>query len=840
MLLAVESPSAPAASGVAITSKGQRVVAKRFALRVAFRAPRAGRYRLTVKLREPGTKAAGGQRRTVRVKRAGRRPVTVRLGPKARRLVGACTTLRATIVVRRRGGRVIGRAARKLSAADRACGASAGRDPVAPGVPTENFERCDFLDASLCLHPFPNDHFTRKDTGTPTGRRLALETNSMPRNKAGKPIDPTDMNVSDGFSPGQAIITRVPGLETPEAFRATGAVPIDNPARSLRRDAPVAVINAASARPHLVWSEIDSNPAAPEDRTLIVRPAVNFDEGARYVVALRRLRDAKGAPIAVRRAFRLYRDRIITDDPKVESRRAHMESLFGTLAAAGIARDDLYLAWDFTVASAKSTTQRMLSIRDRAFAELGDTNLADRAVQGGAPAWRLNPDIPDFLPDEQDLDGVRSFTEEQDKRIARVVRGTFTVPCFLNAPGCPTGSQFSYDDDPLEPERLPGNTQQATFTCLIPRRAIDPIGEPERLRPNLYGHGLFGGQGEVLQGQQKSLAQEHGFLPCATDWDGMATKDIPNALATLQDLSRFPTLIDHVQQGYLWFLYLGRLMIHPDGFSTSPAFQDGGKPLIDTARLFYDDNSQGGIYGGALTAVAPDFERAVLGVPGMNYSTLLHRSVDFDTYANGSVEGVDSPAGGLYDNYPNELERPLIFDLMQILWDRADPNGYAHHMTRDPLPNTPPHEVLLHVGFGDHQVADVTAQVQARTIGARVHRPPLEQQRPRFSDRPYPDAGPDRSFFGLRGLGDEHGGSGLVFWDIGPMRTEEGEALGTPPPPATNVPPRKGKDPHEAPRNTVNGRMQKSLFLRDGGKIVDVCSGAPCFAFDYEGGASGP
>ena len=37
--------------------------------------------------------------------------------------------------------------------------------------------------------------------------------------------------------------------------------------------------------------------------------------------------------------------------------------------------------------------------------------------------------------------------------------------------------------------------------------------------------------------------------------------------------------------------------------------------------------------GGALTALAPDLDRAVLGVPGMNYSTLLRRSVDFDLYA---------------------------------------------------------------------------------------------------------------------------------------------------------------------------------------------------------------
>lgn len=841
VLLAGFAPGASGADRVKVTSKGQRALAKSFVLRVAFAAPRPGNYRLTVKLRRPGAGRAGGQRPTAKVRRAGRRRVAVRLGPTARALVGACTPLRATVVVRRRGGRVVGRARRLLSARDRRCGASAGKPPVPAGVQTADFERCDFLDPSLCLYPFPNDHFTTEDAGTPTGRRLRLDPDSMPRNKAGKPIDPTDMNVSDGFGPGQAAVTRVPGLDSPEAFRATGAAPIDDPARSLRRDAPIAVVNARTRRPHLVWTEIDSNPAAPEDRTLTVRPAVNFDEGRRYVVALRRLRDAKGAPIAVRREFRLYRDRIVTTDEDVEARRPHMESLFRTLSAAGIARDDLYLAWDFTVASARSTTQRMLSIRDRAFAELGDTDLADRVVQGAPPEWRLNPDIPDFLPDEQDLDGVRNLTAEQDERIARVVRGTITVPCFLDAPGCPTGSRFAYGSDPLEPQRLPGNTQEATFTCLIPRRALDPAGDPERLRPNLYGHGLFGGQGEVFQGQQKSLAQEHGFLPCATDWEGMATKDVPNALTVLQDLSRFPTLIDHVQQGYLWFLYLGRLMVHPEGFASNPAFQDDGKPVIDTSRLFYDGNSQGGIYGGALTAVAPDFERAVLGVPGMNYSTLLSRSVDFDTYANGSAEGVDSPEGGLYDNYPNELERPLIFGLMQILWDRADPNGYAHHMTSDPLPNTPSHKVLLHVGLGDHQVADVTAQVEARTIGARVHQSALEPQRPRFSDRPYPDAGPDRSFFGLAAIpAGGHDGSGLVFWDIGPLRTEEGEELGTPPPPATNVPPRKGKDPHEAPRNTKNGRRQKSEFLRDGGTIVDVCAGGPCFAFDYTGGAGGP
>jgi hypothetical protein len=71
-----------------------------------------------------------------------------------------------------------------------------------------------------------------------------------------------------------------------------------------------------------------------------------------------------------------------------------------------------------------------------------------------------------------------------------------------------------------------------------------------------------------------------------------------------------------------------------------------------------------------VTAVSPDFTRVSLGVPGMNYSVLLPRSVDFAPFAE-----------ILYPSYPNETARPLIFDLMQdrrrswrpleSLWPRA-------------------------------------------------------------------------------------------------------------------------------------------------------------------------
>ena len=204
---------------------------------------------------------------------------------------------------------------------------------------------------------------------------------------------------------------------------------------------------------------------------------------------------------------------------------------------------------------------------------------------------------------------------------------------------------------------------------------------------------------------------------------------------------------------------------------------------------------------GALAAVAPDYDRAVLGVPGMNFSTLLRRSVDFNTYAQ-----------ILYQAYPNELERPLILSLLQQLWDRGEANGYANHMTTDPLPDTPQHRILMQVALGDHRVANVAADVEARTIGAATNATPVAAGR-------FPDAEP---LWGIpRITAYPYDGSAIVYFDSG-----------TPTPPTTNVPPTAGRDPHETPRNDAAARRQKAAFLQIGGQVIDVCGGAPCTAVD--------
>ena len=181
------------------------------------------------------------------------------------------------------------------------------------------------------------------------------------------PIEPGDYNLNDGFSPGASILLRVPGVD----LAMTGAAPITDMARSLDADAPVVLVNASTLAHHLMWAELDSNATSEATRALIIRPAVNLAEGTRYIVALRQMKDASGALIPPSADFLAYRDGTPTGDPVKEARRPHMEEIFTTLAAAGVGRSDLYLAWDFTVASQRNLTERMLFVRDDGFARLG-------------------------------------------------------------------------------------------------------------------------------------------------------------------------------------------------------------------------------------------------------------------------------------------------------------------------------------------------------------------------------------------------------------------------------------------------------------------------------------
>jgi hypothetical protein len=661
-----------------------------------------------------------------------------------------------------------------------------------------------------CLLPFPNDLFTKPDSTSATGRRVDLSQAAMPTNTVGQQVSVARYNRSDGFSPGSSIIIRVPGLDNQAAFDQTDPVRLTDMSQTYAPDAPIVVIDAATGQRALIWAELDSNAGDPAHTTLLIHPGKNLIEGHRYVVGLRDLKNADGQTLAAPDWFARFRD----DRPLLKSQvhqRERYGRIFKALKDAGIDRKTLYMAWDFTVASRRSLTSPMLSIRDDAFGQLGDTDLADTQIQGQAPPFNVSG-VTDFA--SCGSDGCQSGESD---RLLRRVTGTFTVPCYLATASCTIGGGFNYSsaDPDATPAQQTGNVGTAQFDCIIPRAA-----EGSPARASLYGHGLLGSRTEVGAGNVQDMAAEHDFVFCATDWWGLASGDIAFDISALLDINRFPAVADRLQQGVLNTLLLGRLMANPGGFASDEAFQANGNPLFDTSHLYYDGNSQGGIMGGITTAVAPDYTRAVLGVTGMDYGgILLQRSTDFTSprapfgFSFADVLYGRVPGGG----YTDSSIHPLVLDLMQQLWDRGEADGYAAHMTSDPLPDTPAHEVLMQVAYGDHQVSQYAAAVEARTIGASVHVPALD----------LPARSQDVNlFYGVPAIPSyPFEGSAIVIWDDGPGLV--------PPPPVTNTPPTVGRDPHGDVRATVAARVQKSAFLDANGSVVDVCGGLPCHTDVY-------
>jgi hypothetical protein len=617
---------------------------------------------------------------------------------------------------------------------------------------------CDPLDERACLLPWPNDAFTVPDATTRTGRRLAISADSTPTNVDGTHIDVTDQNRADGFSPGSAVLAFVPGIDLEKSRIA----PSTDIGASLDPDSPIVLLDTESGERIPYWAELDAQ-APVGDQVLMVRPAIALPEGHRIVVVMRNLLDADGNPIPATEAFRATLDNT-TEPPE---RGSDFARILADVTAEGIDLSEVYLAWDFTVASTESLSGRALAMRDAAYAALGDT----------APAFTV--------------------TDTLDSETTRVINGTYEVPNFLSGDGSP-GNTLLLDDaglPVLNPEQ-PAYT--APFRCVLPLSGNMPT--------IVFGHGLLGNLGQV---DGLSFAADMGLAGvCGTDEIGMSTSDVPNLAKILNDLSHFPEQADRMVQGILNQQFLGRLLNSPRGFAGSPAFQNAaGVPLVANDRTVFVGNSQGGILGGAASAVGNEWTNVVLGVPGINYSLLLTRSSDWPEFQ------------AIFDKaYTDPVDRVLALQLIQLLWDRGENNGYAQHLTDDLYPGTDnPKKVLLVQAFGDHQVANVSTEVLARTIGAAVHEPSLGPGRSA-------DADPQ---WGIPALDyAAQGNAAVVVWDFG-----------TPHPPTVNLPPTDpeyGRDPHGAGSDEPLVLQQALTFLLTG-EVTDVCGGAPCVSTVLQG-----
>lgn len=654
---------------------------------------------------------------------------------------------------------------------------------------------CNVIDTSSCLLPFPSDFNTVDDPDSPTGRRVDFPAGQLP-NAEGVTLDPAAWNSLDGFSPSTPIIVAVPGLDADQ----TVLPPETDIGMSLTEESATVLVNLDSGQlvPH--WAELDSRSQDPAERSLIIRPAVSLTETNRFAVALRDVKGKDGSPLEAPIGFKAIRDNITTDSDRIEDIRADYQQVFDVLATDGVDRSDVYLSWWFTVSSPESLAGNVLSMRDDAMGML----------DGGAPTFEVTDVITSSNDDVELRDGI-----------AKVIEGTYEVPLYLD--GSEPGATMVFDDAG-RPEA--NGTFDARFICTVPETAVTK-GEA---RPVVYGHGLLGGAEEATSSHVQKTAAEINAVYCGTDAIGLADGDTGYAAQLAADLNLFPSMPDRLQQAILNYLYLGRLMVNVNGFPSAEEFStEGGAIMLNNDQAYWDGNSQGAILGGAVTAVAQDWTKAVLGVGGMGYSTLLSRSVDFDPF----FTIMDSA-------YPDPLDQQIIFGLMQMLWDRGETSGYVQHLTDRPYDLTPPHQVIMDVAFGDHQVATITSDNIARTLRIPLYQPALPDDvyEEIYAGGEMPEDPAAQYFFGLAPIRDfPYQGSALFYWYSGTLPPPGGNItveMGSEwkkqcsAPGADEVPP--CVDPHEDPRRQPAVMAQKEAFFSADGEVVNVCHDKPCEA----------
>ena len=457
----------------------------------------------------------------LKINKAGTRTLTVPLGEDAARKLAGCEarTLRA-------------RVRKHTATADLVRTGACAPQPIDLSRAAD----CDFIGAqqtSSCMLPFPDDFYTVADPSSATGRRVDLHAAAMPDNAAGKPIDPEPYALNDGFSPGETILARVPGLDNPAALAQTDAAPLNHIGRYAEPDAPVVVIDAETGERLPIWVEIDSNATAP-DSTPARDPsgASTTSPGHRYIVAMRDLRRADGSTIDAPEGFRYYRDELPSDEAAINDRRDHFESIFEDLSDAGIRRAGLYLAWDFTVASddehrragaahARRRLRRARRHQPRRQRRHGRLALVHRDEHRRAARPADRP------PRLRHLRGaLLPRARLRSGRPLRAQRATASPTA--TGPTRPTSSASSRGAPPALPSRSwRGRRSMATASSAAPARST--AARPTATSPS-----------------------EHGFVMCATDEIGMSGGDVRNTIANiLTDLSNFPMLTDRLQQGLL-------------------------------------------------------------------------------------------------------------------------------------------------------------------------------------------------------------------------------------------------------------------------------------------------
>jgi hypothetical protein len=524
-----------------------------------------------------------------------------------------------------------------------------------------------------CTLPYPSDYFLVDDPSTPTGKRVQPTGAASLVAEGDVVADVHSAEVHDGSS---AIPTIVAAL--PDDVSATGLAQLSDPEVSVSDDARTILLAPDGTRvPHYV--DVDPNPTDPRRRAIVIHPLVGLEHGARYVVALRGVERADGQLAAPAEGFRRLRDGEVDGEPALEPLARFEDDVLAPLVEAGWQRDELQLAWDFTVGSREADTADMLRVRELTLAWL----------EANQPTVEVAEVIEN---------------PEGKEDVFRIVRGTVTGPLYLeeNEPG----ARLSRDRDG---GIVQNGTAAFEFVAVVPRAVADQAGPGRALA---YGHGFFGGLAEVEGGSARTIANATGAVLFGIVWSGMSMQDVPALIGALTgEPSRTVNFADRVHQAIANWIVMGATIQGPLLAQEALQRTPGGEPLYQPDPLGFIGISQGHILGGTMTALNPFIDRICLQVGGAGFTHMMYRARPFESFLL-VIRGI----------LPDAIDQQLFAASLQRSFDRFDPGSYAHLLLAEPLVGDP-RPLLLQVGLGDVSVPNLGSFLHARLIGVPLVEP---------------------------------------------------------------------------------------------------------------------
>ncbi|MEA2747078.1 MAG: hypothetical protein QOI41_1221 [Myxococcales bacterium] len=523
-----------------------------------------------------------------------------------------------------------------------------------------------------CFAPYPSDFHRAPDPKSATGFRLGLRGAARPVRANGETVDPHDVLAIDGASVVPTITAGLAG----EIVRDGLPGVLDDEALSVRADSGTVVLDTSSGMlvPH--YSDVvDKHDGTHTPITL--RPFSPLRPRTRYVVAITGAHLAPSAGDGAKLApppegFRRLRDGVAAGDPALAALASRFDAeVFAPLANAGVARDRLQLAWDFTTGSAEQPLADMLRVRELTLAWLA----------ANEPQVRV------------------TATRDGTGKLAKIFTIEVTTPLFLDQPG--PGGRLVHD---AAGQVVQNGTTTFTLVAVLPISVRDGSGPGRALA---YGHGFFGNTDELESSAAQAISEHVSAVLFGTNWWGMSKDDIALVADTLTTHpEHFADFAERVHQAMAnWLVALASIR---GPLTKLPELRRAShEPFYDPSFVGYFGASMGHILGGTLAGLA-DFPRIVLNVGGGGFTHIMPRSLNFGPF--GLLLGLE---------LPDPLVAQSFAAIMQRSLDRIDPITYAPFVLASPLPGnaTPDRRVLMQIGLGDPAVPNLASFLHARALG---------------------------------------------------------------------------------------------------------------------------